>query len=195
MICAIAGMTSDANILIEDARRAAQTSLLIYGEDVLCRNLVEKVSNTLQQKTMYGGQRAFGVSILYAGYDSHQEFQLYQSNPSGNFSPWLAYAIGGNQPSAEGLLKQEIKPGCDLKEACGIAIKVLAKTMDSTKMTSDKSMLQLEILWNVLIGALVEFATLGKTKEGKIYHHIWSPDEITQLLKEQDLAKAETGDE
>ena len=39
----------------------------------------------------------------------------------------------------------------------------------------------------------VEFATVGKTKDGRIYHHLWSADEITMLLKEHDLAKDETG--
>ena len=42
----------------------------------------------------------------------------------------------------------------------------------------------------------VEFATVGKTKEGKVYHHLWGADEITTLLKEHGLAKeeeAETG--
>ena len=37
----------------------------------------------------------------------------------------------------------------------------------------------------------VEFATVGKTKDGKVYHHLWAADEITALLKEHGLAKAE----
>jgi 20S proteasome subunit alpha 3 len=40
---------------------------------------------------------------------------------------------------------------------------------------------------------IVEFATVGKTKDGRIYHHLWGADEITTLLKEHDLAKDETG--
>jgi 20S proteasome subunit alpha 3 len=40
----------------------------------------------------------------------------------------------------------------------------------------------------------VEFATVGKTKEGKIYHHLWSAEEIETLLKENDLAKEDTSD-
>lgn len=39
----------------------------------------------------------------------------------------------------------------------------------------------------------VEFATVGKTKDGKIYHHLWSAEEIDTLLKEHDLAREETG--
>lgn len=37
----------------------------------------------------------------------------------------------------------------------------------------------------------VEFATVGRTKTGKIYHHLWGADEIVALLKEHGLAKAE----
>jgi 20S proteasome subunit alpha 3 len=36
---------------------------------------------------------------------------------------------------------------------------------------------------------LVEFATVGRTKDGKIYHHLWGADEIDALLKEHGLAK------
>ena len=38
---------------------------------------------------------------------------------------------------------------------------------------------------------VVEFATVGQTDDGKIYHRLWSADEITALLKEHDLAKSE----
>lgn len=41
----------------------------------------------------------------------------------------------------------------------------------------------------VLMLVTVEFATVGQTKDGKIYHRLWSADEITALLKEHDLAK------
>jgi 20S proteasome subunit alpha 3 len=40
---------------------------------------------------------------------------------------------------------------------------------------------------------IVEFATVGKTKDGRIYHHLWGADEITTLLKEHDLARDESG--
>jgi 20S proteasome subunit alpha 3 len=41
------------------------------------------------------------------------------------------------------------------------------------------------------MAALVEFATVGQTEDGKIYQRLWSADEITELLKEHDLAKNE----
>ena len=42
------------------------------------------------------GYRPFGVSLLYAGYDRKEGFQLYQSDPSGNYSGWMATCIGKN---------------------------------------------------------------------------------------------------
>lgn len=41
---------------------------------------------------------------------------------------------------------------------------------------------------------LVEFATVGKTKDGTVYHHLWGADEINTLLEEHGLAKKEETD-
>lgn len=44
-------------------------------------------------------------------------------------------------------------------------------------------------------GSTVEFATVGKTKSGQVYHHLWGAEEIDALLKEHGLAKpADTED-
>lgn len=47
--------------------------------------------------------------------------------------------MGANNASAQSLLKQDYKEECSLREACGLAVKVLSKTMDSTKLSSEKS--------------------------------------------------------
>ncbi len=139
MICAVAGMTADANILINYARQAAQRYLLTYNEDIPCEQLVRRLCDVKQSYTQHGGLRPFGVSFIYAGWDPQRQFQLYQSNPSGNYGGWKATSVGANNASAQSLLKQDYKEDCDLKEACGIAVKVLSKTMDSTKLSSEKS--------------------------------------------------------
>lgn len=139
MICAVAGMTADANILINYARQAAQRYLLTYNEDIPCEQLVRRLCDLKQGYTQHGGLRPFGVSFIYAGYDPQRQFQLYQSNPSGNYGGWKATSVGANNASAQSLLKQDFKEDCDLKEACGMAVKVLSKTMDSTKLSSEKS--------------------------------------------------------
>ena len=139
MICAVAGMTADANILINFARDVAQRYLLTYNEDIPCEQLVRRLCDLKQGYTQRGGLRPFGVSFIYAGWDPQGQFQLYQSNPSGNYGGWKATSVGANNASAQSLLKQDYKEDCDLKEACGLAMKVLSKTMDSTKLSSEKS--------------------------------------------------------
>ena len=194
MICAVAGMTADANILINYARQAAQRYLLSYNEDIPCEQLVRRLCDLKQGYTQHGGLRPFGVSFIYAGWDPQRQFQLYQSNPSGNYGGWKATSVGANNASAQSLLKQDYKEECDLKEACGMAVKVLSKTMDSTKLSSEKSKKPSSISRNTANHLTVEFATVGKTKDGTIYHHLWSGDEIMSLLKEHGLAKEDEPD-
>lgn len=139
MICAVAGMTADANILINYARQSAQRYLLTYNEDIPCEQLVRRLCDLKQGYTQHGGLRPFGVSFIYAGWDPRRQFQLYLSNPSGNYGGWKATSAGANNASAQSLLKQDYKDDCTLEEACGMAVKVLSKTMDSTKLSSEKS--------------------------------------------------------
>ena len=84
------------------------------------------------------GLRPFGVSLLYAGYDPHYEFQLYHSDPSGNYSGWKATCIGANNGTAQSLLKQEYKDDITMDGAIDLVLRVMSKTMDSTTLGSEK---------------------------------------------------------
>jgi len=176
MICAVAGITADANILMNHARSDAQRYLYMYNEDIPCEQLVRKLCDLKQGYTQYGGLRPFGVSFIFAGYDHLHGFQLYQSNPSGNYSGWKATTIGANSASAQSLLKQDYKEDCTLAEASGLACKVLSKTMDSETLSSER----------------LEFATITRDKAGKIVQRIWKPEEIDSLLKEHGVGKTST---
>ena len=72
------------------------------------------------------GKRPFGVSLLYAGWDKHHGFQLYQSDPSGNYTGWKATCIGNNHQTAISLHKQDYKSveGTTLADAKALAMKV-----------------------------------------------------------------------
>ena len=95
--CAVAGITSDANILVNYCRTSAQRYLYQYDEPVPMEHLLMTVCDTKQGYTQYGGQRPFGVSFLFAGWDKHFGYQLYVSDPSGNYGGWKAQAIGQNR--------------------------------------------------------------------------------------------------
>mmetsp|Transcript_23313 Transcript_23313/g.38363 ORF Transcript_23313/g.38363 Transcript_23313/m.38363 type:complete len:250 (-) Transcript_23313:365-1114(-) len=168
--CAVAGITSDANILINYARLAAQRYTLSYQEPIPIEQLLQNVSDLKQGYTQYGGQRPFGVAFLFCGWDQHFGFQLYQSDPSGNYGGWKATAIGANNPAAQSILKTDYKTDLTLKEAIQLAVKILSKTMDSTSLSPEK----------------LEFATLTKDGDEVVYHPL-TDKEIEVLLKEANL--------
>ena len=72
-----------------------------------------------------GGLRPFGVSLLYAGYDKSLGFQLYHSDPSGNYSAWKATAVGAQSQAAQSFLKNEFSEGLTLAEAKDLAFRTL----------------------------------------------------------------------
>ncbi|KAJ3087199.1 hypothetical protein HK102_011604 [Quaeritorhiza haematococci] len=169
MACAVAGITADANTLINYSRLQAQQYLFTYNETIPCEQMVQRLCDLKQGYTQYGGLRPFGVSFLYAGWDEHHGFQLYHSDPSGNYSGWKATCIGANSTNAQSILKQDYKEGLTLKEAKTLAIKVLSKTMDSTSLTSEK----------------LEFATVHMGSGGKVVFTLFKPEAIDALLKEE----------
>ncbi|KAI0000473.1 proteasome subunit alpha type 4 [Russula vinacea] len=174
VIGGVAGITADANSLVNYARSAAQQHLLRYNEDIPVELLAQRLCDLKQGYTQFGGLRPFGVSLLYAGYDPHYQFQLYHSDPSGNYSGWKATCIGANNGTAQSLLKQEYKDDITVDEAIGLVMRTMSKTMDSTTLGSEK----------------LEFAVLTvdpATKEPRA--KIYRPAEIDALLVKHDLAK------
>lgn len=169
MACSVAGITSDANVLINDLRHKAMLHQLHYGEPIPCEQLVEWICNKKQAFTQVGGKRPFGVSLLYMGWDRHFGFQLYQSDPSGNYTGWKSTCIGNNHQTATNLLKQEYKEGMDLKQCKELAMKVLSKTLD-VKLAAEK----------------LELATLTRSESGKTVVAILEKEEVEKLVKEQE---------
>jgi 20S proteasome subunit alpha 3 len=138
VIGGVAGITADANSLVNYARTAAQQHLLRYNEDIPVELLAQRLCDLKQGYTQFGGLRPFGVSLLYAGYDPHYQFQLYHSDPSGNYSGWKATCIGANNGTAQSLLKQEYKDDITVEEAIGLVMRTMSRTMDSTTLGSEK---------------------------------------------------------
>lgn len=155
MFTAVAGLNSDANILIQQARLAAQRYLYTYGEPQPVEQLVQLVSDYKQAYTQRGGLRPFGVSFLLAGWDKQRGYQLFKTEPSGNYGGWKATAIGSNSATAMSTLKTEYKEDLSLREAQKLAVRVLTKTMDIANPTSDR--IEIAVLTRVPVdgGALV----------------------------------------
>lgn len=198
--CNVAGLTADANILIDQARLRAGRYGYQYCEPIPVEQLVEHVCNYKQAYTQYGGLRPFGVAFLFAGYDSHYGFQLYQSDPSGNYSGWKATVIGANNQAGKSLLKNEyavkkedetmgeeekveqkeeeeiVMP--DVKEALRLAVKVLNKTMDANATSPDK----------------MELFCMSLDDNGECSHKILSSEEAQKVIDEVEAENAPSGD-
>jgi 20S proteasome subunit alpha 3 len=175
---AVAGITADANILVNQARLHAQRYRFAYQEPQPVEQLVQTLCDEKQAYTQFGGLRPFGVSMLYAGWDKVYGFQLYQSDPSGNYNGWKATCIGANNQSATSLMKQEYKQEImTLDEALKLAMKVLTKTCDATSLTPDK----------------FDLATITRSATGKIVYREFTEAEAQKLVDEskQEAASAD----
>eukprot|EP00475_Leptophrys_vorax_P009180 TRINITY_DN1605_c0_g1_i1.p2 TRINITY_DN1605_c0_g1~~TRINITY_DN1605_c0_g1_i1.p2 ORF type:complete len:288 (-),score=90.08 TRINITY_DN1605_c0_g1_i1:1286-2149(-) len=166
---AVAGISSDANILITRTRQFAQQYRLKYQEPIPIEQLLQMICDVKQSYTQFGGLRPFGVSFLFAGWDEHYGFQLYQSDPSGNYGGWKASAIGANNQAAQSILKSDYKIGeTTLEDALLLAVKVLGKTMDTSTPTPDK----------------LEFSTITRDAEGNVVYEVLSKAKLQDLLKD-----------
>ncbi|XP_073813501.1 proteasome alpha3 subunit [Musca autumnalis] len=176
MVCSVAGITSDANVLTNELRIIAQRYQFSYGESMPCEQLVSYLCDIKQAYTQYGGKRPFGVSILYMGWDKHYGYQLYQSDPSGNYGGWKATCIGNNFGAAISQLKQELSENekITLEQAKDLAVKVLSKTLDTTKLTSEK----------------IEMATLQRVNDKTEIKILTKPD-VEKLIEKYTKMEAE----
>merc|ERR1711935_568188 len=146
----------------------------------------EHVCNYKQFYTWGGGLRPFGVAFLFAGYDEHHGFQLYQSDPSGNYSGWKATVIGANNQAGKSLLKSEYKTGeeegesiPDLQEALKLAVKVLNKTMDGTTAAAAAEKMELYTM---------------SMEGGECSHHILTKEEAQKVIDAVEAEAASAGD-
>lgn len=175
---AVAGITSDANILLNYARLEAQRYTYQYGEQIPIEQLLMRICDLKQGYTQFGGLRPFGVSFLFAGWDEHHGFQLFTSDPSGNYGGWKAKAIGANNEAAQSIMKTDYVEDLKIDDALVLAIKVLSKTMDTTAPTADK----------------IEFSTVTKDKDGKVVYHVFTKQELEDLLKKAEPMLKEARD-
>ncbi|KAH0481207.1 MAG: uncharacterized protein KVP18_004335 [Porospora cf. gigantea A] len=133
IVCAAAGWTADAELLIEQARVTAQRYSFAFNEPQPLKNLVIQICDLKQSYTQFGGLRPFGVSFLFAGHDKTSGFQLYHTDPAGNFTGWKATAVGQNNHSAQGVLKQDWVEDMPRPEVVALAVKALSKTVDALR--------------------------------------------------------------
>ena len=127
---AIAGLTADARVLINQARVNAQIHRLTYDEPIIVEVLTREIGDLMQVYTQYAGIRPFGVKLLIMGVDDNGT-QLFSTDPSGTYFGNLAAVIGAGEQQALELLEKEYQPDLDLDGMILLSLKVLEKVIES----------------------------------------------------------------
>eukprot|EP00605_Chrysophyceae_sp_TOSAG23-4_P002234 GSChrysophyteH1.ASY1.ANO1.2478.1 assembled CDS len=181
-VCLVAGLTADANILTQNCRLQCQRYQYKFGEPVPMEQLVKELCNYKQQYTQFGGLRPFGVSFVFAGWDKHHGYQLYQSDPSGNYSGWKATVIGQNSQAGKSILKTDYKENAEQKDNLKLAVKILLKTMDATAPSPER----------------IDLSEMKRTADGNLVHVRVSDEVVKELIdicqKEAEAEAKTSGD-
>lgn len=132
IVVAVAGLVSDANKLVNLARKFSQWYLEIYGEAAPPEYLCQRLGDIMQNYTQSGGLRPYGVCLMFAGFTKEKGFQLISIDPSGNFVEYRAHSCGQNSASAQTLLKGESEKidEMTMEEGLKLAARVAHKCTD-----------------------------------------------------------------
>ena len=121
---AIAGLSSDARVLVDQGRVYCQSNRLLYDEPADVEGLVGTLSDRMQVYTQHGGIRPFGVSMIIVGVDTVGG-KVLTTDPSGSYRGYKARALGRNADEANRLFEERYEEGLSLDEATRLAVEAV----------------------------------------------------------------------
>jgi 20S proteasome subunit alpha 5 len=134
--CAMSGLTADARTLIDHARVECQAHWFTYNERMPVESCVNAVADMAldfsdsdkdKKRVM---SRPFGVALLVGGYDEVDGPVLFNTDPSGTFTKYMAAAIGSAQEGATSMLQEQYNQDMTLAEAETLGLTVLRQVME-----------------------------------------------------------------
>ena len=130
---AIVGLSSDARILIDQARIYAQSNKLTYDEPIDAEVVTKRICDIQQMYTQHAGVRPFGVSIVFAGADKTGN-RVFGTHPSGTYRGYKATALGAGRETVLAILKDEYKENMTLEETTNLAMRCLTKALEARQL-------------------------------------------------------------
>jgi proteasome alpha subunit len=130
---AIVGLSSDARMLIDQARVYAQSNRLTYDEPIDTEVIAKRICDIKQLYTQHAGVRPFGVSIIFAGVDKTGS-RIFGTHPSGTYRGFKATAQGAGRETVLGILKDEYREEMGLEETTKLAVKCLTKALEARQL-------------------------------------------------------------
>jgi len=115
--------------MVKKARKIAQNFQNNFGETISVKQLINELSNFIQEFTHSGGVRPFGVSIFIIGFDNFGP-NLFQVNPSGSFFKITSGGIGKNSNIAIDFLKRRWSKELEIQDCIKLGLIALQETSD-----------------------------------------------------------------
>lgn len=128
IIASAAGILSDARILINHTRLAAQQHRVTYDSPIEVESIIREISDIQQQYTQHPGVRPFGVAIMIGGKNG-EETKLYTSDITGNYYEYLAIAIGENDDKIKEILRKKYKKEIKIEEAIKLSLEIFKEVL------------------------------------------------------------------
>ena len=130
---AIVGLSSDARVLIDQARIDAQSHRLTFDEPIDVEVATEKVCQTQHTYTQHGGGRPFGVCLIFGGVDKTGA-RVFVTHPSGTYRGYKATAAGEGRDSALAIIKEEYNENLVLEDCVKLAVKCLVSSLQARQL-------------------------------------------------------------
>ncbi|MCW8966140.1 MAG: archaeal proteasome endopeptidase complex subunit alpha [Candidatus Pacearchaeota archaeon] len=135
IITSVAGIVSDARVLIEKAQVLSQQNRLTYDSAIETELVTKEISDIKQQFSQYGGARPFGVALMIAGVNN-KKAELFISDVTGNYLSYHANAIGENDEKAKEILREKYKQSMTIKEGVKLALEIFNELKEDFKLNN-----------------------------------------------------------
>lgn len=129
----IVGLSSDARVLIDQARVQAQSNRLTYDEPIDVEVLTKRICDMKQLYTQHAGVRPFGVSMIFGGVDrtgSH----VFGTHPSGTYREYKARAEGAGRETVMKILNDKYNEELSLDDTTKLAVECLVKALEARQL-------------------------------------------------------------
>lgn len=130
---AIVGLSSDARVLIDNARIYAQSNKLTYDEPIDVEVVTKRICDIKQLYTQHAGVRPFGISMIFAGVDKTGN-HVFGTHPSGTYRGYKARTEGAGRETVVKMLKEEYREEMSLEDTIKLTVKCLVKALEARQL-------------------------------------------------------------
>lgn len=129
------GLASDSDLLVSQARILSQRHTLLYNEIIGPEALAKQLGELMAKHTLTGGLRAFGASLLIAGFEPRSKKpKILAVDNGGSYLSFKASASGQDANKMYLYFRDHYKIGLTVEEGKRIVLEAINSTVtDETK--------------------------------------------------------------